>query len=322
MGDVYIMKKDLKKLAIPIALMVFLSTPAFAVSEQNYDDYTEAILSRQNEGKRYINFVGTIAEITKENGALYIKVEENDQTRTFRIHEDTLLLDNEDKAAVEIDKLQKNQKVNVFFKSDHLINVPDEFLTEADVLVVKSNKNTFVKLDVFDKNLLSESGDLQLNVSDKTKIVDWEGHAISKNQIQNKKLLVFYSVTTRSVPPQTSPEKIILLDSANTENDTIHENDDLSKNEILSQIKDSDIYRKNGVTYIALSNIASKAGFDTSWKEEARLVSLENGYKFFELTIDERVFKYNGKEYILDHSPIIVNDRTFIEESFLDKLIS
>lgn len=45
------MKKDLKKLVLPVSLMMFSSTPTLAEDEENYDDYTGAILSEQRKSK-------------------------------------------------------------------------------------------------------------------------------------------------------------------------------------------------------------------------------------------------------------------------------
>ena len=67
-----------------------------------------------------------------------------------------------------------------------------------------------VYLGYFDNNLLAKDGSLQLNLSPDTEIMTENGQ-IFQGTLENRMLLVFYSITTRSIPPQTPPEKIIVM---------------------------------------------------------------------------------------------------------------
>ncbi|MCL2407549.1 MAG: copper amine oxidase N-terminal domain-containing protein [Defluviitaleaceae bacterium] len=75
----------------------------------------------------------------------------------------------------------------------------------------------FVKFDRFDENLLSFDGQLKLNVSEDTPIILQDGTEFQlfgqtvEEALANRKLLVFYSITTRSIPPQTPPDLIVVF---------------------------------------------------------------------------------------------------------------
>lgn len=58
---------------------------------------------------------------------------------------------------------------------------------------------------------INAAGDLELNVGDETKIVDAEGNAVSDRDLDGKDLMVFYSITTMSIPAQTPPELVVVL---------------------------------------------------------------------------------------------------------------
>ncbi|MEQ6355606.1 hypothetical protein ABNX05_13335 [Lysinibacillus sp. M3] len=77
------------------------------------------------------------------------------------------------------------------------------------LVVVKENNNQNVKVDFFNNQLVSSDGQLQLNVSAYTLILLKNGQPFSKS-LANRNLIVIYGPTTRSIPAQTTPYKIIV----------------------------------------------------------------------------------------------------------------
>lgn len=77
------------------------------------------------------------------------------------------------------------------------------------LVVVKDNNNQNVKVDFFNNQLVSSDGQLQLNLSPYTLILLKNGQPFSKSP-SNRNLIVIYGPTTRSIPAQTTPYKIIV----------------------------------------------------------------------------------------------------------------
>jgi len=77
------------------------------------------------------------------------------------------------------------------------------------LVVVKENNNQNVKVDFFNQQLVSSDGQLQLNLSAYTLILLKNGQPFSKS-LANRNLIVIYGPTTRSIPAQTTPYKIIV----------------------------------------------------------------------------------------------------------------
>ncbi|MCL1697690.1 hypothetical protein [Lysinibacillus sp. BPa_S21] len=77
------------------------------------------------------------------------------------------------------------------------------------LVVVKDNYNQNVKVDFFNNQLVSSDGQLQLNLSPYTLILLKNGQPFSKSP-SNRNLIVIYGPTTRSIPAQTTPYKIIV----------------------------------------------------------------------------------------------------------------
>lgn len=77
------------------------------------------------------------------------------------------------------------------------------------LVVVKENNYQNVKVDFFNSQLVSSDGQLKLNLSPYTIILLTNGQPFSMNPA-NRNLIVTYGPTTRSIPAQTTPYKIIV----------------------------------------------------------------------------------------------------------------
>lgn len=78
------------------------------------------------------------------------------------------------------------------------------------VVMNKVTTNYFVKVAYFDQYLVSEDGQLRLNLSEETKIL-LENGQLFEGDLRNRNLIVVYGPTTRSIPAQTRPYEIIVL---------------------------------------------------------------------------------------------------------------
>jgi hypothetical protein len=78
------------------------------------------------------------------------------------------------------------------------------------VVMAKASPLRSVAVDRFDAQLVSSDGMLKLNVSPSTQIV-LENDQPFTARLENRDLIVIYGVTTRSIPAQTTPYKIIVI---------------------------------------------------------------------------------------------------------------
>lgn len=77
------------------------------------------------------------------------------------------------------------------------------------IVMVKDSPYQNVKVDYFNTHLESRDGQLKLNLSPDTPILLANGQAFTHNPA-NRNLIVIYGPTTRSIPAQTTPYKIIV----------------------------------------------------------------------------------------------------------------
>lgn len=77
-------------------------------------------------------------------------------------------------------------------------------------LITAAGRNEQVSLNRFDRNLVAMDGSLQLNISGNTVVRTANGQNFHCN-LSGQVLLVYYTATTRSIPPQTTPSKVIVF---------------------------------------------------------------------------------------------------------------
>ena len=78
------------------------------------------------------------------------------------------------------------------------------------IVMTRNSPYQNVKVDFFNKELVSSDNSLKLNIAPYTIMVLENGQAFSKNPA-NRNLIVVYGATTRSIPAQTTPYKIIVM---------------------------------------------------------------------------------------------------------------
>ena len=89
--------------------------------------------------------------------------------------------------------------------------VPFIFPPQFEAIVMaKDTQYQNVKVGYFNSQLVSSDNNLRLNISPRTQIVLENGQAFSSNPA-NRNLIVVYGATTRSIPAQTTPYKIIVM---------------------------------------------------------------------------------------------------------------
>ncbi|WHY69095.1 hypothetical protein [Neobacillus sp. SuZ13] len=78
------------------------------------------------------------------------------------------------------------------------------------LVMVKDSPYQNVKVDYFNNELESSDGRLRLNISPYTQILLTNGQLFTRNPA-NRDLIVIYGPSTKSIPAQTTPYRIIVL---------------------------------------------------------------------------------------------------------------
>lgn len=175
-------------------IMVFLSAPAAFAAEKSTDNQTH-----------FKSFTGTVKEIReseREKNTTYVRLESKEGNEAYLIlTKDTYYINDEE--------IVIGSEVTGYYdaNAEMIMIYPPQY---AALVVMVSNKQQNIKVDLFDTDLISADNSLKLNVSKDTKIVSKDGKPF-KGDLINRKLAVFYGASTRSIPAQTNPDKVVVL---------------------------------------------------------------------------------------------------------------
>ena len=230
------------------------------------------------------------------------------------VNDETVIIGKDGKS---VDKVNEGDKVYVDTYRNAAVILDDEY-------------EGSISIDVFTANGGDETGTsyinmyptLVLNISDDTVITDKDGNKLEKTDIEGKIAVVYYSVTTRSLPPQTTPEKVVVIGDTESEAEIpVFKGEVTSVEGNIVKTADNSITIEDYTTIIGLDGKAAdsvKAG-DTiiADKENAVIAIVESDYAG---TINVGVFTASSEDEFGDYMSVdkdlalIIGDDTVIAD--------
>lgn len=242
---------------------------------------------------------GTVEKIHAGEKITYYTVKDGEQTNVLEITNDTLVFDNTGKKV----KLKEGDKVvaYTFANKPQKYIYPPQF--NPDVVIVESEQVGFVEVDYFFEDLTNTYNMLKLNIGEETILLNAEGEKVASKDLAEKHLIVFYTASTKSIPAQTTPSKVIVLDDADESTAKSVEVD-------IDAIIASDFYEVAGVKMVPLRPIAEQLGY----KVEAvgKKVILTKDDVSYTMTRDEKIFHYNKASHALQVAPTLRDAKTYV----------
>lgn len=154
----------------------------------------------------YRNFkpiIGTIINMARGNDCCsqMMSLRTENGIVNFMITSETRIIDSR--------QLRSGLRVAAFY--DTSLPVPLIFPPQyrAQIITVLG-RDEQVMINEFNRNLVAADNSLQLNIARNTSIETINGQNTSCSP-GNQTLLVYYTTTTRSIPPQTTPRRVIIL---------------------------------------------------------------------------------------------------------------
>lgn len=150
-----------------------------------------------------VPIIGTILNITKGYNCYsqMVSLRTEDGIVNFMVGQETLIIDSR--------QLRKGMRIAAFYDSSQpvILIFPPQYNA---VMITVLRREEQIMLNYFDRNLMASDRSLQLNIARNTDIETVNGQKFNCN-IRDRTLLVYYTMTTRSIPPQTTPSRIIVL---------------------------------------------------------------------------------------------------------------
>lgn len=297
------MKKIIKLTSLILSLMCLFATPAIA----GEIEYTPP-------QPFYFSFTGTVEDIVKTDDLItkvYLKNEDGTEAY-FILNENTYYADGV--------KIEKGLEITGYYESGRpmLMIYPPQYSVD---IITPVYEEGFVKADKFDSNLLSKDKQLKLNISEETEIV-WENNTqiywFAKPTIEdletvlgNRQMIVYYDFMTKSLPAQTTPNKIIVLSQQ------IEDKINIIVEDVIIDAPSAYISEAGNVM-VPVRAISEALGYEVSWNNDEKSVQLGNDISF---KVNEINYSAAGAVVALEEASVLNNGRTFVPLSFFKEVI-
>ena len=317
--------KNMKAIAaaLSVAVLTMSTITAFAdtINENLGVNATEQVEEKELKS-RFLSSTGVIKEISDYNsgdGAKMVAIEdENSLPANIIITKDTYVINR--------DKLETGETLTAFYDAQKpmILIYPPQISADAAVV---GTIDLNIKIDLFDKELVSADNFLKLNISEDTKIFS-EDESKFEGELYNRKLLVLYGVSTRSIPAQTNPSKIIVLDEEETliEEDTNEDvlQEDVAKMDVivngtkLERVKP--FKNDDGIIMAPVRAVSEALEYKVGWNPEnqkvtvGELLSFEVGKDNY--TMDDTT----GIQ--LNAAPVLKDGLTYVPINFFTEFLN
>ena len=314
------------KKVLPFAMTALLIGSAAvapaALAKEGETTVTNDVQNTETQAQlTFIKIVGTIEKVDVRDEATYYTTKEGENTNVFVVNKDTLIFDNTGKEVT----LQKGDHVTAYHYANKpmLAIYPPQY--NPEVIIVETEATSSVAVATFDQDLLSEDYSLKLNVSEETEIVNTSGEKGKVADLAEQHLLVFYTITTMSIPAQTPPTKVVILDQVAQDSTEAEPTAEISTevaptNETVQKIIATDFHEVEGTKMVPLRLIAEELGYKVESTGKGAIVS--KGAVSFTITRGEKMYGYNKALRQFDVAPALLEpSKTYVSVSFVDELI-
>ncbi len=284
-----------------------MGTPEFKIPLTNLSS-----LLQDKRQERYVSFTGVVKEIAVSEKNKTLKLEAANGTPAyFIISNDTYIINNAEitKGSTVIGFYDANRPMIMIYPPRYSVDV---------VGIVNEGEN--IKVDRFDKNLISSDGMLKLNLAKETEIILQDG-ASFEGELANKKLVVIYGPSTKSIPAQATPTKVVVLPEEKIT--PIPEAQDIPNMAIIvnkNNIQTAKAYsNKEGVIMVSLRPVSKALGLEIEWDNETKSVEFDNRIS---LIVGKDSYSQEKKaEFKLGAAPELKDNMLFVPLDFFKEVV-
>lgn len=309
---------------VPFAMTALLVGSAMGVPTASASEVEAVVnISETNEQQAqpvFIKVTGKVEHVDVRENATYYTVVEGEQKNIVVVDKDSLVFDNMGKEV----KLQKGDKVSAYSyaKKPMLAIYPPQY--NPEVIIVEKDNMGSVEVDYFDKNLIDTDNYLKLNVGEDTKIESVSGKELKASDLEEQHLVVFYTIATMSIPAQTPPSKVIVLDNIEKEEpvevDPVPTPEPTPDNGDIEKIIQKDFYEVEGTKMVPLRLIVEKLGFEVEVTPKGAIIS--KGAVSYTITRGQKEYGYNKAIRQFDVAPALLeNGKTYVPVEFVEELM-
>lgn len=310
---------NLKGVICTALLLALMSITAFAGAEPgSQEDRVDVIsvneLIVENNAKNML-VSGTVTNIEAGKEFTTISVDNDNLGMVFHVSKTVFVIDKKTNAYLTIADIKKGMTVTAVLDkmSPMTMSIPPQ--TSGAIGFIINSDQGFIDVSTYNDELVNFENTLQLNIDSKTKIVDVKGtkRAYRVEDLKKSECLVLYNASTRSIPAQTTPEFVMILNTAE---------------ELVATPDENPIIPEQG-KYVPLRTMAEAKGYLVKWEAATKSVVLTKDDIRVEIAVGsvDFVFTHQTKDLKpldkmdrLDLKVKLENGKTMVSDTFMNAL--
>lgn len=170
--------------------------------------------------------------------------------------------------------------------------------SSVELIIINSETGNY-EISVFDEDLVNKENTLKLNISEETKIISLSGEEkeVTQEDVKNSQCAVFYTASTRSIPAQTTPSLIVILDN-----------------------EEEKLVEEEKAEFIGLRDEMEGLGFSVEWLSNDSPVVIEKDGVKLEVKLGESEYSLNGEVKKLSLSTKLEDGKMFVSNEIVKEL--
>lgn len=313
------MSKLIKKRIATLMMIGVIVAPStyYALEGHNTSSENEVNITnvQEEEQNKYIKYQGKILKVIKgdSNTSIQVIVDEDDEYGyIFHISEDVALWDRGTEEVADREGLKEGMEVEVYYHQDTpmTMSLPAQ-LTPGLVVIQGEETYGSTYMGEFNKDFISTDNYLHLTIGEDTLIVNEKGEELTVEEMYKKTSIVFYGASTRSIPAQTTPSKIVVI--TEKENIVVEEREE---NEIEDEVVENEI-KEEVKEMIALRATVSELGYKVQWNDD-KSVELTKQNQTIILNVGNVDYSLNRSLGKFSKAPELKNGTLYVSASILD----
>ncbi len=321
------MKKNcsLKMIISIMTVMALMSTTAFAAVGQPGvavgNDGTPAVESSENGESTGKNMLvhGKVTEISKQKDFTTIAITNDQMGMVFHVSEPVFVIDQKTKNFMQLVDIKKDSQVAVVIDkmAPMTMSLPPQ--TNGAIGFILNTEDGSIDLSVYNDDFLNWEKSLQIHLDENTKIIDSKNskRLYKPEDVKFAESLVFYNIATLSLPAQTNPDMVLILNSA----------DELTSDKAKEEV--GVVTEKLPIEYASLREGAEAKGYKINWTSNKAPITLTKDDAKVVITIgsDKFTFSHNTKDIKpldrmekLDGPVKLEKGKTMVPKTFIEAL--
>lgn len=293
------MKKNLTKVMAMGMVLTMLGTATAFAEEATLISATEStsietIMAEAQEAA-FISQSGKVVsvEASATEGVQLVTIDNEQGGLRFAVDSNTIVVNREDGAYLKAADLTEGMEVAVVYDafSPMGMSMPP-YLGKVTAVVANADAGFFT-VGHFDNDLTDMKNMLKLNISENTDIQNLQGAKIrlTAEDVKGQDALVFYDITTRSIPAQTTPSFVLLLTNADAEE---KEGRSVEGTDTAEGTEAAETTEAKEAVLVPLRETAEANGYTVKWQGKTKPILLEKEGTSMEITVGSDTYMVEG----------------------------